>query len=80
MFMLLPQHLDKNGINYSDYQLRTKFINKKSSELPHPELTLQFIDKSNRIIFTSLWNEVNVNSFCQILLKIHDEIVNNKSK
>ena len=72
--------MDKSPINFNDFHLRTQIQSKASSELPSPELTLQFIDKSNRGIFEAIWNEKNIQSFCQILLSIHDEVLKNKNK
>ena len=48
--------------------------------MPPPEFTLQFIDKSNKIIFAAIWNERNIKSFCQIILELYDEVQKNKSK
>ena len=56
MFTILPEHVDKYPINFLDFQLRTKLQNKKSSELPPPEQTLQLIGKSNKTIFAAFWN------------------------
>lgn len=48
-------------------------------DLLHPNSTLQFIDKSNKNLFTYVWNEKNINALCQMLLSIHDEIIQNKN-
>lgn len=70
IFELLPVNYDKEPINYKDFMLRMK-VNSKIEDILHPQLTLQFMDKSNKMLFTYFWNKANIESFCQILLMLY---------
>lgn len=67
VFELLPAFIDKEPINLKDFKFRTKIEN-QSKEGLNPRYTLQLIDKANKMLFTNVWNQKNVESLCQILL------------